>query len=119
MAGDVIDKAVAVANIAARKVRLILDHGASLGQEAKFGSLHAVYCYLEDRAERRALLDEEGDVFAVEADYAGLFAGNFETEVFHIEGRGAFRIRRLDQDVATESVGHAGFLAAAKVAADE
>jgi hypothetical protein len=119
MIGDVIEKAVAVADIAARDIGLVLDDRASIGQEAVLGSLNAVHGYFEDWTNRGPLLDEEGDVFAVKADHVGLFTGYFKTKVFDIKGGGALGILRLDQDVTTEGVGHGGFLAAAKIAADE
>src|SRR5271157_507470 len=106
LAGQVVDQAVGVLDVASREVRLVLDDDTAVPQEAEPGGFDTVDRDFQDRSQGRAPLDEQVDARAVKADHLGVFAGDFEAEMVDIEGSRLLRVWGLDEDVGAKGVCH-------------
>jgi len=72
----VVNQAERILDVAARKIRLILDYGATAVYQPNPGFFDVWDGHLQHRAERRTALNKQVDVLAMQVDQVGRLAGD-------------------------------------------
>jgi hypothetical protein len=96
LACEVIDYAKRIFDIAARKIRLVLDNFTALLYESLLRVGNVVNRHFQDWPQGRARFDEQVDVLAMEADHLRVVVGNFESEMVDIKKGSFLRIWGLN-----------------------
>ena len=106
LAGQVVGESVGIADVGSGEFRLVFDDGAAVLDQPAPGGFNTVHGHFEHRPQRRSLLNEQVDAPAVKADHLRFLARDLEAEMVDVEGRCLLGVRRLNQNVAAESVCH-------------
>ena len=84
--GEIVDQPVRVLDIGTRELRLIFDHCTSILNQPARCFLDVADSDFQNGAQRWAGLDEQVNVFPVQADYLRVLAGDCEPELLDVEG---------------------------------
>jgi hypothetical protein len=106
LACQVVDQAKRVFDIASRKIGLILDDFTAVLYQPPLRVGNVANRHFQDWAQSQSRLDEQVDVFTVEADHLRVVVGNFESEMLNVKKRSFFGIWRLNQNVCAKAVCH-------------
>src|SRR5580704_12170282 len=105
--GQVVNQSVRISDVASRNIGLIFDDYATIFQEPALGFLDVLHGDFEDRAERRPLLDEQINMFAMQTEH-GLFTGDGEPELVYVESCSLPWILRLNENIGAKAIRHVG-----------